>query len=57
MATSLLSASALFRRWKLDPRSPRLRQANGYDLLGGADAMFAFAHVRNFLANEFASLR
>src|SRR6202011_3052075 len=46
----------LFGGRNVDARSPRLRQTNRNGLLGGSSAVFAFAYMLNFLANEFACL-
>src|SRR5258708_17541055 len=56
LATNLLRGSSLCGRRKLDTRSPRLRQTDSNGLLGRSSAVFAFAYVLNFLANEFARL-
>src|SRR5882672_1697433 len=48
---------ALFWRWQLDSRPPRLGKPNGDRLLGRSCPVFPFANVVHLLADELAGLR
>src|SRR5262245_21675391 len=54
---SFRTPAAALRRTERHASTPGFRQADRDRLLGRASAMFAFAHVMDFLANELTGLR
>jgi len=57
MLSCLLARLSFGWRFEIHSRPTRLRQSDRDGLLGRTDAVFAFPHVMDFFADEFACLR